>query len=185
MQDPPTDASPAYMAKVLGIKSVKSSTHVPPAPKKSQPRKRKARCPTPVEDDEDEEENYFAAAEAREARAGIAPSKPKRTLEKKGEEPEEKRLRRFRQKAPATYMDRFMRVVSQRMFLIDRERGSSEDGTCEEEKFDIAGSTGNIYQVTICKVPKCTCPDAVKGNQCKHIIYVSLLIPCTKSPIDF
>jgi len=26
--------------------------------------------------------------------------------------------------------------------------------------------------VTVNKVPSCTCPDAEKGNQCKHIIYV-------------
>jgi len=29
-----------------------------------------------------------------------------------------------------------------------------------------------IYQVTVNNVPTCTCPDAKKGNQCKHIVYV-------------
>ncbi|KUJ12108.1 uncharacterized protein LY89DRAFT_538976, partial [Mollisia scopiformis] len=91
---------------------------------------------------------------------------------KKGEEPEEKRLKRFRIKPPLSYIERLERVKAQRMFLIDRNRTTGEDGTHEEEIFDIAGTTGNIYQVTISKVPTCSCPDAAKGNQCKHIIYV-------------
>jgi len=60
------------------------------------------------------------------------------------------------------------------MFLIDRTRTTSSDASHEEEKFDLAGSTGNVYQVTVSKIPDCTCPDSKKGNQCKHIIYVSL-----------
>jgi len=107
--------------------------------------------------------------------SGIDTTKPKQAKKMKGEEePEEKRLKRFRQKAPVSYLDRLGRVKTQRMFLIDRNRTTSEDGTHEEEAFDLAGSTGNIYQITVSKVPKCTCPDAGKGNQCKHIIYVCL-----------
>jgi hypothetical protein len=104
--------------------------------------------------------------------SGIDIAKPKRPRKNKGEGPEEKRLKRFRQKPPKSYLDRLGRVKTQRMFLIDRNRTTSEDGTHEEEVFDLAGSTGNIYQITVSKVPKCTCPDAGKGNQCKHIIYV-------------
>jgi len=52
----------------------------------------------------------------------------------------EKRLRRFRAKAPGTYLERLKRVRTQRMFLIDRERSDEE----LEEVFDIAGSTGNV-----------------------------------------
>ncbi len=37
----------------------------------------------------------------------------------------------------------------------------------------MAGTTGNIYSITINQVPSCTCPDNQKGNQCKHIVYVS------------
>lgn len=36
----------------------------------------------------------------------------------------------------------------------------------------MAGSTGNVYHITIDKVPTCDCPHAQKGNQCKHIVYV-------------
>jgi hypothetical protein len=105
--------------------------------------------------------------------SGNDTSKPKRG-KKKGEEPDEKRLKRFRQKAPQSYLERLGRVRTQRMFLVDRNRTISDDGTHEEEVFDLAGSTGNIYQITISKVPKCTCPDFGKGNQCKHIIYVCI-----------
>jgi hypothetical protein len=38
----------------------------------------------------------------------------------------------------------------------------------------IAGTTGNIYTIKIALVPTCSCPDSSKGNQCKHIVYVSL-----------
>jgi len=36
----------------------------------------------------------------------------------------------------------------------------------------MTGSTGNIYTVTICRQPVCSCPHNQKGNQCKHILYV-------------
>ena len=57
------------------------------------------------------------------------------------------------------------------MFLIDRVRCGTED--CPEEEFEIAGTTGNIYSVHIGRQPSCNCPHALKGNQCKHVIYVS------------
>ncbi len=57
------------------------------------------------------------------------------------------------------------------MFVIDRTRGGTDD--VPEETIDMAGTTGNIYSITIGQVPSCTCPDNQKGNQCKHIVYVS------------
>lgn len=126
---------------------------------------------------EDEEQDEFAAAMAQDGLADIGSARPKIKRPRKrklaeGEEPEEKRLRRYRVKPPGTYLERLSRVLSQRMFLIDRKRTMSSDGSHEEEVFDIAGTTGNIYQVTVSKIPDCTCPDAKKGNQCKHIVYV-------------
>jgi hypothetical protein len=122
------------MEQKLGIKRVKSTFQAPPP---SQSKKRKVVDLTQEYDEEDE----VAAAVAQDGLAGIEP-KPKRARKKKGEEPEEKRLRRFRLKAPITYLERLERVKSQRMFLIDRKRNTSSDGTHEEEVFDIAGSTG-------------------------------------------
>jgi len=40
----------------------------------------------------------------------------------------------------------------------------------------VLGSTGNIYNVELCKVPSCTCPDHAKGNLCKHILFVMLKV---------
>ncbi|RJE23541.1 hypothetical protein PHISCL_04125 [Aspergillus sclerotialis] len=55
------------------------------------------------------------------------------------------------------------------MFVVGRTVTPTEDAI--EMSFDIVGSTGNIYKTTIGKVPTCDCPDAKKGNQCKHICY--------------
>ncbi|PBP21713.1 RING finger domain protein (Znf1) [Diplocarpon rosae] len=178
MLDPPAGASPA---KVLGIQSVKLSTQIPASYPNTKSKKRKVRSPNSDDDGNEEQELYdsMATCEAQDMLAGIGPFKPKATRKRKGQEPEEKRLRRFRARAPGTYLDRLMRVRIQRMFMIDREKSIGEDDTFIE-KFDIAGSTGNIYQVTISRVPTCTCPDASRGNQCKHIIYV--MVNVLKAP---
>lgn len=59
------------------------------------------------------------------------------------------------------------------MFVIDRTRGGTDE--VPEEIIDMAGTTGNIYSITIAQLPSCTCPDHQKGNQCKHVVYVSSL----------
>lgn len=56
------------------------------------------------------------------------------------------------------------------MFVVNRNRGGTE--TVPEEIVEMAGTTGNIYHITIGLEPSCTCPDNKKGNQCKHIVYV-------------
>lgn len=58
------------------------------------------------------------------------------------------------------------------MFVIDRTRGGTDE--IPEETIDMAGTTGNIYNITISQLPSCTCPDNQKSNQCKHIVYVRL-----------
>lgn len=102
-----------------------------------------------------------------------SPKKPRKNA--KSSNTEEKRLRPFRNHPPKSYLERLDRVQTQRMFLLDRSRYMAPDGTHEEEVFDITGTTGNIYQVTVSTWPNCTCPDNAKGNQCKHIVYVSEL----------
>ncbi|MCJ1444911.1 MAG: hypothetical protein MMC23_005414 [Stictis urceolatum] len=99
---------------------------------------------------------------------------------KKGEE---KRLRLFRKQAPQSYLERYERATSQRMFVISRSRGPDAD--LPAETIELAGTTGNIYTVTISKTPSCTCPDAKKGNQCKHIIYALTLILKAPSHLQY
>ena len=122
--------------------------------------------------------------------AGSPPKKRKGCLSAEKEKQGEKRLRLFRKKAPQSYLEKLARATLQRyfeiptsflslhrmlmlydrMFVLDRMRGGTHD--TPEETMAMAGSTGNIYDITICQVPRCTCPDNQKGNQCKHIVYV-------------
>lgn len=55
------------------------------------------------------------------------------------------------------------------MIVIGRTR--SDTGGYPQEDIAIIGSTGNIYTVTIGLIPTCTCPDSLKGNECKHKVY--------------
>ncbi|GBG29985.1 E3 ubiquitin-protein ligase Zswim2 [Hondaea fermentalgiana] len=46
------------------------------------------------------------------------------------------------------------------------------------------GSTGNVYQVVLARRPKCSCPDNMRGNHCKHLLFVMLkVLRC--SPDDY
>lgn len=83
----------------------------------------------------------------------------------------EKRLKHFRKRAPNSYRVIKDRALSQRLTVMNRERCGTDE--LPEEKVRVAGSTGNLYTVNIGLVPNCDCPHAKKGNQCKHIIYVS------------
>jgi hypothetical protein len=38
------------------------------------------------------------------------------------------------------------------------------------------GSVGNVYTVTIEKVPSCDCPDQMKGNICKHVLFIFIKV---------
>lgn len=84
---------------------------------------------------------------------------------------EEKRLKRWREKAPLSYDEIKDRALTQRMFVLDRQRDTAHPDH-PIEQVALAGTTGNVYTITIDKVPRCDCPHAKKGNQCKHIVYV-------------
>lgn len=65
----------------------------------------------------------------------------------------------------------FVVSAPDRLFVLDRTQGGTDE--TPEQTFKIAGSTGNIYTVKVTREPDCNCPDALKGNMCKHIVYVS------------
>ncbi|KAF9258205.1 hypothetical protein L218DRAFT_742380 [Marasmius fiardii PR-910] len=101
------------------------------------------------------------------------PSTPKSKGKRKGKDKEtvrspERRLARYRGHCPISVEERLDRALAQRFFLIHRER---DDGTLREV-FTVSGSTGNVYTVTISNLPNCNCPDSLKGNHCKHIMFV-------------
>jgi hypothetical protein len=87
---------------------------------------------------------------------------------------EEKRAKMFRKKAPQSYMAVKERALTQRLTVLSRERCGSDDAP--EEKIIVAGSTGNVYTISIGLIPSCDCPHAKKANQCKHIVYVMLRV---------
>ncbi|RUP45393.1 hypothetical protein BC936DRAFT_148238, partial [Jimgerdemannia flammicorona] len=83
----------------------------------------------------------------------------------------EKRLKKFRTSCPLAVRDRINRARTQRMFMVKRTILSPTS-----QEFAVLGSTGNIYTVKIAHVPSCDCPDAAKGNHCKHILLVMLKV---------
>ena len=87
------------------------------------------------------------------------------------QEPPEKRRRRWRKSAPGKYLEVRNRALTQRMFALDRQR-NNDNPAHPTETISLAGTTGNIYTIVIDKVPRCDCPHALKGHQCKHVAYV-------------
>ncbi|KAL0951161.1 hypothetical protein HGRIS_007893 [Hohenbuehelia grisea] len=84
----------------------------------------------------------------------------------------EKRGAIFKKKCPQNILDRVERVASQTFYMVDRRRNGNE----LREEFSVLGSTGNVYTVIIDKKPSCNCPDATKGNHCKHILFIFLKV---------
>ncbi|KAJ7183772.1 hypothetical protein C8R46DRAFT_984978 [Mycena filopes] len=116
-------------------------------------------------------------ASASQPALETAPKPAKKTRPKKGDAadaaaPVEKRAAMFKKKCPQNILDRVERVMTQRFFMVDRKRFEGE----LKEEFQVLGSTGNIYTVTIQQKPSCDCPDARKGNHCKHILFIYLKV---------
>ncbi|KAL4076942.1 hypothetical protein V8B97DRAFT_1355794 [Scleroderma yunnanense] len=105
---------------------------------------------------------------AKKARKGKGKSADgTQTLEKP-----EKRGAIMKKKCPQSILERVDRVMSQRFFMINRRREPNK----LREEFSVLGSTGNVYTVMIDKIPSCNCPDASKGNHCKHILFIFLKV---------
>lgn len=83
------------------------------------------------------------------------------------------------------------RATTQRMYILERKRHSNPDcphstPDCPIEVVDLAGTTGNIYTVTISHIPTCSCPNFAKGNpQCKHILYVLVKVLKAPDPLHY
>ncbi|KAI8989640.1 hypothetical protein BD414DRAFT_438713 [Trametes punicea] len=104
------------------------------------------------------------------------PTKPAVKRRRKVKDPKtplpEKRGAICKNSCPQNIMDRVKRVMDQRFYMIDRRREGNE----LREEFSVLGSTGNVYTVVIDKKPSCNCPDALKGNHCKHILFIFLKV---------
>lgn len=86
----------------------------------------------------------------------------------------EKRPKRFRDHPPQNVRERMQRCRNQPMFVLDRERADGPESL--REVFKMAGSTGNVYTVTVESVPNCDCPDGQKNGTCKHILYIMIKV---------
>jgi hypothetical protein len=114
-------------------------------------------------------------------------AKPKSRNSKTMPSQTEKRLFRTRNKCPKALQDKLGRAMRETMTMIriPKPIGSSQLSEiladdrchpCEDSElalaFNMAGSTGNIYTVTLDYRPTCTCPDFEKREDvCKHIMY--------------
>jgi hypothetical protein len=96
---------------------------------------------------------------------------------------EEKRAKRYRAAPPQSYLAVKERAMTQRLTVLSRERSGTDE--MPEESVVLAGSTGNVYTQRIGLVPSCDCPHAMKGNQCKHIIYVMLRVLKAREDIAY
>ncbi|XWS17702.1 hypothetical protein CRYUN_Cryun33cG0089800 [Craigia yunnanensis] len=67
-------------------------------------------------------------------------------------------------KPAQTVANRIARALRHPLFLLHRS----------DSNFFILGKTGNVYTVTLCSTPSCTCPD--RTTPCKHILFVLIRV---------
>ena len=79
------------------------------------------------------------------------PKKRKVKSDTDGTPSPERRAKRFRDHPPQSVMIKYERVMTQRMFLV--ERSGRKNGALEEE-FSVLGSTGNVYVVCVNMIPR-------------------------------
>ncbi|KAM3515411.1 hypothetical protein MY11210_000973 [Beauveria gryllotalpidicola] len=95
---------------------------------------------------------------------------------------EEQRLHVFQPTPPPRFERIYQRATTERFFVLSRERYDAGD-YCPQERFELAGTTGNVYTIRIGRELWCDCPHALKGNQCKHLVYI--LHRVLKAPYNF
>eukprot|EP00592_Proboscia_alata_P018416 CAMPEP_0194416944 /NCGR_PEP_ID=MMETSP0176-20130528/15929_1 /TAXON_ID=216777 /ORGANISM="Proboscia alata, Strain PI-D3" /LENGTH=806 /DNA_ID=CAMNT_0039222517 /DNA_START=282 /DNA_END=2702 /DNA_ORIENTATION=- len=99
---------------------------------------------------------------------------------------DEKRLKRYRSTASVKLLDRIARARVERLFLIQQTPDDVTNiessihptyggPTCSFAVLEGGGAT-RLYNVQCCKIPTCDCPDYLKGNLCKHILFVMLKV---------
>ena len=110
-------------------------------------------------------------------------SPPKPSPKKSPPKPSpEKRLQRHRTHCPRATQQRIDRACTQRMYLVTKDAEPDMEALCCN--FVVLGSTGNVYNVAIQRIPSCSCPDHARGNLCKHILFVLLKVMAVPSNSD-
>ena len=66
--------------------------------------------------------------------------------------------------------------MSEQLYLVerrDRSEASASGRAALRLEFAVLGSTGNVYTVTLCRLPSCTCVDHLERKSvCKHLLFV-------------
>ncbi|KAF8801681.1 hypothetical protein BYT27DRAFT_7235662 [Phlegmacium glaucopus] len=175
---PPEVIPPTKKTRTNPPRSSKVATSELPAKTPKRPTVKKARASRAKQVSAPSQPATSAAVMPEAGPSQTATPPPKKRQKKaapaadaSGSEPE-KRGAVFKSKCPQNILDRVERVMTQRIFMIDRNRVPGQ--LCEE--FSVLGSTGNVYTVTIDHKPRCNCPDACRGNHCKHIVFIFLKV---------
>ncbi|RDB22884.1 hypothetical protein Hypma_009779 [Hypsizygus marmoreus] len=92
------------------------------------------------------------------------PSRSRKKADPNAPKPE-KRGAIFKKSCPKNILERVERVMSQRFFMIDRQRTAGE----LKEVFGVLGSTGNVYSVTIDHKPSCTCMTLIGFSEIRYL----------------
>ncbi|KIM36473.1 hypothetical protein M413DRAFT_31701 [Hebeloma cylindrosporum] len=188
-QQPVVDEPPAKRTRVNPSRSTRytTTTEGSPPPAKAAAKAKKPRAPrgkkaaAAASAPEPALPSPVGTGQAGPSSSQLAPPAPPAKARKgkqkadpnaESESQPEKRQAQFKPRCPQNILDRVQRVMTQRIFMIDRNRNGDE----LKEEFSVLGSTGNVYTVTIDHKPRCNCPDNVKGNHCKHVLFIFLKV---------
>ena len=71
------------------------------------------------------------------------------------------------------YQSRKARGKTQKIFLLECHQAENNYA----RKYDVMGTTRNVYTVNIKNIPECTCPDyQTRHRRCKHIYFILIRI---------
>ncbi|KAH8938433.1 hypothetical protein BDL97_16G082400 [Sphagnum fallax] len=106
------------------------------------------------------------------------PARPKTKKTRKAQkETDEKRMAKYISKPSIAVKERIQRAFQHRLYVIEKKMISGADSESPSAcDFFVLGATGNVYTVKLNQVPSCSCPDAAKGNTCKHLLFVMLRV---------
>jgi len=118
----------------------------------------------------------LAGASSVAACSTCAGTQRKRQSSGDGSVPAEKRRARWLRSCSSATFDRIDRALEQRMYLVEQKNIKPCTAGGPARQYVVLGSTGNVYSVVVSDVVSCDCPDAAKGNACKHQLFVFLRV---------
>lgn len=101
---------------------------------------------------------------------------PKKTRKATTKQTPEKRMARYISTPSIAVKERIQRAFEHRLYLIEQKMINVGQGSPKGCEFFVLGATGNVYTVILDSKPSCTCPDAARGNTCKHFLFVMLRV---------